>query len=119
MKIAIESDDGETLNSPFHRTRGYIVCDIDDPTLLNAEYIRVRRAEKKRTIDFTESKDKVSKSKFCVSDCGIVISRGMGRTNLRKLKQDGIDVFITFNTRAEDALSAYLKEKLINKPIFH
>ena len=42
MKIAIESNDGVTLKSPFSQTRGYIVCDIENEEIEKSEYIEIR-----------------------------------------------------------------------------
>jgi mitochondrial fission protein ELM1 len=36
-----------------------------------------------------------------------------------EFKEKGVEVFITFNTRAKDAVRAYLRERLINKPLVH
>lgn len=109
MKIAIESDDGVTLKSPFTQTRGYIVCDVENTGLEKSEYVELRGAIKKT--------DQKVRSAFRLSDCRTVISRGMNNKNQSMLKEKGIEVFITFKTKAKDALSSYLKEKLINKPI--
>lgn len=109
MKIAIESDDGVTLKSPFTQTRGYIICDIENTELEKSEYILLRNARK-------NPGPKVH-SAFRLGDCRTVISRGMNNKNQSLLKEKGIEVFITFRTKAKDALSSYLKEKLINNPV--
>jgi len=109
MKIAIESNDGVTLKSPFSQTRGYIVCDIENEEIEKSEYIEIRSTAHK-------SNRKVH-SGFRLNDCTTVITRGMGNENQSMLKEKGIEVFITFNTLAKDALRSYLKEKMINEPV--
>ena len=42
MKIAIESNDGETINSPFCKTRGYIVCDVDNASVTRTMYVKIK-----------------------------------------------------------------------------
>ena len=41
----------------------------------------------------------------------------MNNENLSELKEKGVDVFVTFNTQAKDAVRAYLKERMINRPL--
>ena len=109
MKIAIESNDGVTIKSPFVRTTGYLVYDVEQSGIKGAEY--------RKTYLNPKSVSQISKPPLTVSDCKTVISRGMNRGNLQSLKQKGIDVFITFKSSAKDAVKIYLKEKLINNKI--
>ncbi|GBD86613.1 hypothetical protein BMS3Abin03_00534 [bacterium BMS3Abin03] len=110
MKIAIESNDGKTIKSPLSKTKGYLVFDVDDANIMGPEYRR--KHNKRRTV-------KSGKAKPLLCDCGTIISRGMDREALSKMKKKGLDVFITFNTHAQDALRAYLKERLINEQLIH
>ncbi len=107
MKIAVESNDGVTIKSPFIRSKGYLVFNVDESNITGYEY---REAE--------EEVRKIQGNPL-LDDCGAIISRGMDRTNLRMLKEKGIDVFITFKTSAKDALKVYLKESLINTNSIH
>ncbi|MBT8387181.1 MAG: hypothetical protein KJO12_07195 [Ignavibacteria bacterium] len=111
MKIAIESNDGVTIKSPFVRTTGYLVYDVEESGIKGSEY---RRRALKPRID-----DNMNKSQALVNDCETVISRGMDRGNLQSLKQKGIDVFITFKLSAGEAVKSYLKENLINEIALH
>ena len=106
MKIAIESNDGVTIKSPFMQTTGYLVYDVEQSGIKGTEYRRT--AAKSRTVD------PVTKPPAMVNDCKTVISRGMNRSNLQSLKKRGVDVFITFKLSASDAVKFYLKENLIN-----
>jgi len=102
MKIAIESNDGVTIKSPFIHTKGYLVYDIDEADVISYEY--------------RESKAKNSGEKVTrpvLTDCNTIISRGMDRNHLRLFKEEGKDVFITFKTSAKDAVRLYLKEMII------
>jgi predicted Fe-Mo cluster-binding NifX family protein len=115
MKIAIESNDGITIKSPFVQTKGYLVVDVDESHFMESEYREntQKGAKKKRTVM------PVKKGQTILSDCETVISRGMDRINLLKFKENGIDVFITFKTSAKDAVKIYLKEHLLNSVIYH
>jgi predicted Fe-Mo cluster-binding NifX family protein len=99
MKIAIESNDGETINSPFDKPKGYLVFDVEDTGIKETKYIKLRS--------------------FPLKDCCTIITRGMDNKHRAELKENGVDVFITFNTRAKDAVRAYLRERLIFNPLVH
>ena len=107
MKIAIESNDGVTLKSPFSQTKGYIVCDIEDEGIEKSQYVEIRSTVSKP--------NRKAQSGFRLNDCTTVITRGMDNENQSMLKENGIEVFVTFNTLAKDALRSYLKEKMINE----
>lgn len=112
MKIAIESNDGITITSPFIQTRGYVVFDVDDTNIKGSEY---RSTAKMLERGKVESKPIKRGEKTVLKDCSTVISRGMDRTHLQDLKKRGIDVFITFKTSAKDAAKVFLKENIISK----
>lgn len=106
MKIAIESNDGVTIKSPFVRTTGYLVYDVEQSGIKGTEF--------RKTVLKQKTVGPVTKLPALVNDCETVISRGMNRGNLQSLKEKGIDVFITFKLSARDAVKFYLKENLIN-----
>lgn len=117
MKIAIESNDGRTINSPFNKTTGYIVCDVDRTDIRNTEFITLSGVKTVPVPAILSEEHDDTRTKFSLSDCETVITRGMDRKRLSTLKKRGIGVFVTFNVQAKDALRAYLKERLIHKPI--
>jgi len=112
MKIAIESNDGVTIKSPFLPTKGYIVYDIDQSDIVNSEYRKNRQKNGEREI---ASK----KSETVLNDCAAIISRGMDRSNLDIFKKEGMDVYITFKTSTKDAVRLYMRELLISNKFAH
>jgi hypothetical protein len=112
MKIAIESNDGITIKSPFIKTKGYLVYDIDESHINGFEY---RKALGQKSTKITFPKHPHSQ----LNDCKTIISRGMNRIDLQSFKEEGKDVFITFKTAARDAVRLYMKELLINEGIHH
>ena len=110
MKIAIESNDGVTIKSPFMQTRGYLVYDISESDIIGYEY----RESKERRSPVIGDSIQLRNFQALLKDCKTVISRGMDRSNLKQFKQKGIDVFITFKTSAKDAVRLYLKELMIS-----
>ena len=115
MKSAIESNDGISIKSPFVHTHGYLVVDVEDLHIKKSEY----REAHKKVQPSPLSKVSIEGGEVILEDCETIISRGMDRTHLQKFRKNGIDVFITFNTSAQDALKVYLKEHIINEQNFH
>jgi predicted Fe-Mo cluster-binding NifX family protein len=119
MKIAIESNDGETINSPFDKIKGYLVFEVEDTGIKDTKYIKLKTSGKK-SITVSPGKNKnINRQTFPLENCRTIITRGMDNKHLTEFKEKGVDVFITFNTRAKDAVRAYLRERLINKPLAH
>jgi predicted Fe-Mo cluster-binding NifX family protein len=116
MKIAIESNDGVTIKSPFLPTQGYIVYDIDQSDIVNSEYrktnLKIRQKNGERKITSI-------KSDTVLNDCAAIISRGMDRSNLDIFKKEGMDVYITFKTSTKDAVRLYMRELLISNKFVH
>ena len=119
MKIAIESNDGETINSPFDKPKGYLVFDVEDTGIKETKYIKLQTSGKKPGSVSPGKTKQINKQSFPLKDCRTIITRGMDNKHRTELKENGVDVFITFNTRAKDAVRAYLRERLINKPLAH
>jgi len=116
MKIAIESNDGVTIKSPFLPTKGYVIFDVAESDILGTEY---RESEFKNK-DTISPKDTIAnKSHSLLNDCSAIISRGMDRNNLDIFKKEGMDVYITFKTSTKDAVRLYMREMLISNKLAH
>ncbi|NWG29692.1 MAG: hypothetical protein HXY48_14340 [Ignavibacteriaceae bacterium] len=116
MKVAIESNDGITIKSPFLPTKGYVVYDVVESDIVGSEY-RESSGKDKRLNDGNDIV--AEKVRSLLNDCTAVISRGMDRTNLDVLKKEGKDVFITFKTSTKDAVRLYMRELLMNNKMAH
>lgn len=116
MKIAIESNDGQTIKSPFIPTRGYVVYDVKDSGIVGTEY---RESNSKEIKSFGQKASAPTYISSLLNDCSTIISRGMDRGSLDVLKQEGKDVFITFKTSAKDAVRLYIREQFINNKFAH
>lgn len=109
MKIAIESNDGATIKSPFTDTTGYLIFDVDENSIGNVTYCEVNKS-------VSRSKERLIVN-GTLSQCSTIITRGMDKKYREQLKNKGIDIFVTFNTSAKSALYSYLKERRINQPV--
>ena len=116
MKIAIESNDGITIKSPFIPTKGYVVYDVKESDIVASEYRESNLRDKKPSGEKVTMPAKVHS---LLSDCSTIITRGMDRGNLDVLKQEGMDVFITFKTSTKDAVKLYMRELLLTSKLAH
>jgi len=105
MKIAVESNDGKTIKSPFDVIKGYLVFEVNEKTLMRAKYLKMNKPTSFSQIPY-------------LSECKTIITRGMDREKRERFKEEGFDIFVTFNTSARDALDSFIKEKRINQPEF-
>jgi predicted Fe-Mo cluster-binding NifX family protein len=116
MKVAIESNDGITIKSPFIPTRGYVVYDVDESDIINTEYRESGVMQKKTSGEKVVTPGKIHS---LLNDCSAIISRGMDRSNLDIFKKEGMDVFITFKTSTKDAVRLYMRDMLISHKFVH
>lgn len=116
MKVAIESNDGVTIKSPFLPTKGYVVYDINESDIVKTEY---RESSLKKKAKNGEREIFSTKSYSVLNDCAAIISRGMDRSNLDVFKKEGMDVYITFKTSTKDAVRLYMRELLISNKLAH
>jgi len=117
MKIAIASDDSETIASHFGRTRGFLIFEVENNHVKNQEYRNNTFTGHARGLEGVgHSIDRHGPILKALSDCTAVISHGMGRRIYDDLKQSDIDVIITEETEAKKALELYLSGNLTNKP---
>lgn len=116
MKIAIESNDGQTIKSPFIPTKGYVVYHVKDSGIVETEY-RESNSKDFKTTD--QKNNTLVYIRSLLNDCSAIISRGMDRGSIDVLKQDGKEVFITFKTSAKDAVHLYMREQILNNKFAH
>ena len=117
MKIAFASDDQITIASHFGRTRGFMIYSLEGQKVLDREY---------RPNTFTghavgmaethQGTDKHRSILDALSDCRVVIARGMGQRIYTDLRNAGITAMITEQQTIETALTYYLEGQLMDHP---
>lgn len=117
MRIAIASNDQQTIASHLGRTRGFLIYDIEKNNVITKEY---------RINDFTghargmegadHSMDRHSPILSALQGCQAVIARGMGRRIYDDLQSAGIEAFIVNEENADQALQLYLQNALQDNP---
>ena len=119
MKIGIASDDHVNIAQHFGRTRGFIISEIKDGVIAENEYRENTFSHHAKTggDDHSQghghSHDAILKA---LSDCEVVISRGMGRRIYDDLCGANIQAVITTIPTVDAALQAFLNGNLDNDP---
>ena len=117
MKLAIASDDEKNISAHFGRTRGFIIFEIENDSVINKEYrVNDFTFHAQGLVDAPHSMDRHARILKALGDCKTVISNGMGRRIYDDLQSANIDTFIVNESNAEEALHLYLKNELVNNP---
>lgn len=117
MKIAIASDDGESIAMHFGRTRGFLIYTIENGAVKERVYKPNDITGHARGLSGTShSADHHGPILSALSGCRAVISRGMGRRIYDDLQSVEIEAFIVKETIADTALDLYLKNRLLDNP---
>ena len=119
MRVAIPTDDRQTIAGHFGRTKGFMTFDIEDNKVILEAY---------KTNNFTghaQGHHDQGHSHHTHSHAGIfealegcttVIARGMGRRLYDDFANLKIEVFITEEPDIQAALKKYLENNLDNNP---
>jgi len=101
MKIAAVSEDGVTISQHFGRAPFYIVVTIE-----------------KNTIVSREKRDKMGHARMAaaISDCEVLLARGMGAGAYESMRQANIQPIITDIANIDEAIQAYLAGALTDHP---
>lgn len=129
MKIAIVSDDGQTISRHFGRAKKYIVysCEQDNiterKTIPKIDFCHSSNRHRDRHKHRSDSsgngfgrRAKVSHEKLFdyIKDCDILLSRGMGQGAYRDLQHLGIRPVITDIEDIKSAIQAVMDETIID-----
>ncbi|MBN1485255.1 MAG: dinitrogenase iron-molybdenum cofactor biosynthesis protein [Chloroflexia bacterium] len=128
MKIAAVTDDGETISEHFGRAYYYAVWTTEEGQLVNKE-LRDKmghhhfsgqgfaQQEDPRGHGFGEaSHDRHLNMIDVISDCQVLLARGMGRGAQHSMEQAGIRPVLTDIAGIEEAVQAYLAGSLEERP---
>jgi predicted Fe-Mo cluster-binding NifX family protein len=111
MKIAVDSNDGINIASPFNLLRNFMVFEVDG----NSEPFNPSvQSKNKNQLKHIRNISKTANIESDLTGCSTVISHCLNRLLLNNLQKSGVDIFITYQTRVDDALNQYLRDKRIH-----
>jgi predicted Fe-Mo cluster-binding NifX family protein len=120
MKIAVVSDDGKTISQHFGRAMYYVVFDVQDGVIKGSE-LRSKTAHHTEGDSHhhdegghvgPEADAKHSSMLSSITDCEVLVARGMGMGAFDAIRAAGIKPYITDLDHADDAVNAYISGKL-------
>jgi tRNA-Thr(GGU) m(6)t(6)A37 methyltransferase TsaA len=128
MKIAVITEDGETISQHFGRAPHYLVFTVEDKKIVGKElrdkvghrqfaeedHRHASRNDPRGHGFGTHSESRHTRMIESIQDCEAVIVRGMGRGAYYAMEQAKIRPFVTEFADAEEAVKAYIDGTLTN-----
>lgn len=129
MKIAAVSEDGVTISQHFGRAPFYVVVTVEDGKIVSretrdkmghAQFVGESHAEEARGADprghgfepFAQSRH--ARMAAAISDCQVLLARGMGAGAYQSMKQAGITPVVTDIANIDEAVQAYIEGRLVD-----
>ncbi|GBE27764.1 dinitrogenase iron-molybdenum cofactor [bacterium BMS3Bbin03] len=130
MKIALVTNDGETISQHFGRSRYYKIYTVADKKVANTE-MRERGtghfAQQPQPVHDEPHTDPMGRHGYGaaagsrhgmmaaeISDCDILIAGGMGSGAYESFKAAGLEVILTDYDSIEEAVTGYIEGKIKN-----
>lgn len=120
MKIAVPTDDCQTISNHFGRTKGFMTFEIEDNSISKEDYKPNNITGHAQGLHLHENHEHHQHSHEGIFDslegCSVVIARGMGRRLYNDFAAKNISIFITEEVEITKALGRYLRNSLDNNP---
>jgi len=132
MKVAVVTNDGETISQHFGRSRYYKIVSVEDGNISNSE-VRQRGtghfAQQQTTEEHHDNHEYDAQGRHGfgpdannkhmmmaqeISDCDVLIAGGMGAGAYQSFKSAGLDVVLTDRANIEEAVQSLSKGELVN-----
>ncbi len=126
MKIAAITDDGTTISQHFGRAASYAVLSVEDNQIVNRE-LRDKMGHKQFAHEDQQldehgrhgfgprSRERHAEMAHPISDCKVLLCRGMGWGAYESMKQVGIETIVTDIADIEQAVQAYLQGTIVDR----
>jgi predicted Fe-Mo cluster-binding NifX family protein len=127
MKIAVITDDSQTISAHFGRAQFYEIFTIRDGQIVQREtrskanHDLFGGGDQHRHHGDSRGSDPASEHRHSlmiepIRDCQVVLARGMGSGAFNRLASIGIRPWITEVVNIEEAVNAYLEGSLTDHP---
>lgn len=125
MKVAAITDDGKTISQHFGHARYYLVLSIANGRIISRELheklghnnfaneVHIEIPGQPHGMD-QASHDKHLRMSENISDCEVLLCRGMGRGAYESMKARGIRPVVTDIAAIDEAALAYANNKIID-----
>ncbi len=123
MKIGIASDDKKSIAQHFGRTLGFVIAEIEGGKVISEEYREntfSMHMQQKGHQQGEHHQNKHGHSHTTIltalSDCDVVLARGMGRRIYDDLRGANIQSVITDQITVDGAIKAFIEGDLTDNP---
>ena len=125
MKIAAITDDGMSISQHFGRAPYYAVLTIENDQIVSRE-MRDKLGHQQFVHEEGQlddrgrhgfgpgSENRHAAMARAISDCDVLLCRGMGWGAFESMKQSGIETIVTDISNIEDAVQAYLDGTIVH-----
>ena len=126
MKIAAITDDGKIISQHFGRANYYLVVTVEDGQIINRE-IRDKLSHSHFTNEphsspisghrhgfGPEEEDRHTRMAQAITDCEVLLCRGMGMGAYESMKVFGIRPIVTDIESIDEAVKAYIDGHIID-----
>jgi predicted Fe-Mo cluster-binding NifX family protein len=122
MKVAVVSDDMKTVSAHFGMARHYVVYEVNSGKIVGKEVrdklghgagMHEHHRDGQATPEMTNLHDSMLSN---VSDCEVLIARGMGRPMYTSIKDAGMRPYVTQIQDADEAVKELLAGRLDDHP---
>ncbi len=125
MRIAAITDDGSTISQHFGRAHFYAVLTVQDDLIVKRE-MRDKMGHQQFVHQEGEvdaqgrhgfgpgSRERHAAMARAITDCDVLLCRGMGWGAYESMKQSGIETIVTDIVNIEDAVQAYLDGTIVD-----
>ena len=127
MKIAVVTNDGQTISQHFGRAPYYAIFSVENGEILNQEmrkrgtghFAQGETHEHEHQHDNSQGHgvgqdDKHDAMAREIGDCQVLIAGGMGRGAYKRFFENGINVMMTDKKNIQEAIKLHIEGKLEN-----
>ena len=112
MKIAIPTNDWETISTQFFNNKGFAIFEIEGSKIKSQEFRTNKYTAKGKVLNNALHKpDRYPDILNIIKDCDVVILLIIDERIIIDLKKTGIEIVYTDETYVENALNYYLERK--------
>jgi predicted Fe-Mo cluster-binding NifX family protein len=110
MKIAVVSNDGETVSRHFGKAHWFVVLTVEDGAVTAREMREKRPASQPGQGE--EAHGQGARSPVLVTDCRAVVAGGMGTGAVARLRDLGLEAIATDERSVDEAALRYARGDL-------
>lgn len=112
MKVAVETIDGTNVAAPFSLIKNFMVFEVSGKRKSKNQKEFDLKYHNKNDLKLVKNISHTNNIKKEIGDCSTIISHGLSKPLINNLRKSGVDVYITFRKRIDEAVEQYLKDKI-------